>query len=118
MTAFESAWTLLKNAPNPNYLYHRGMPSNPPNQPYQNNPQPNPYAPSPSKEGKQRTLDEYMERMKQNAPYGQGNPNDNNLPYNPYQPQPKPFEAKRNPFEHERPPYQQNNPQYRRGQGE
>ena len=62
-------------------------------------------------------MDEYMERMKQNAPYGQGNPNDNNLPYNPYQPEPKPFEPKRNPFEHEKPPYQQDNPQYYTSEG-
>jgi len=65
---------------------------------------PRPYSPQ-EKEKKQRMMDEYMKRMKQNAPYEQGNPNDNNLPYNPYQPQPK-------PFEHERPPYQQDNPQY------
>jgi len=102
MIAFESAWNVLKKASNPNYLYHENIPPYHPTS-QRGNPS-DPYSPQ-EKEKKQRMMDEYMERMKQNAPYEQGNPNDNNLPYNPYQPQPK-------PFEHERPPYQQDNPQY------
>ena len=118
MTAFDEAWTLLKNAPNPNYLHHRDMNIRPYNPTSHREIIPNPYAPE-EKVHQKPMIDaykEHMERMKEKAPYGQGNPNDNNLPYNPYQPQPNiPFtdEAKRNPFEHERPPYQQNNPQYR-----
>jgi len=115
MKAFNQAWIFLKNAPNPNYLYHRDM-NNPPYPTSQRGNPSDPYSPQ-EKEKKQRMMDEYMERMKQNAPYGQGNPNDNNLPYNPYQPEPKPFEPKRNPFEHEKPPYQQDNPQYYTSEG-
>lgn len=110
MTAFNQAWNVLKKASNPNYLYHRDINIPPYPSSQRGNPQPNPYNPTKETDfeadAKKRMLDEYMERMKQNAPYGQGNPNDNNLPYNPYQPQPKPFEPKRNPFEHEKPPYQ------------
>jgi hypothetical protein len=105
MTAFNQAWNVLKKASNPNYLYHRDI-NIPPYHPTSHREiVPNPYSSQEEKENKQRMMNEYMERMK-HPPYPQGNPNDNNLPYNPYQPQPKPFEPKRNPFEHEKPPYQ------------
>jgi hypothetical protein len=109
MKAFNQAWNVLKKESNPNYLYHENIPPYHPTS-HQGIPF-SPYS-GQEKENRERMMDKYMERMKQNAPYGQGNPSDNNLPYSPYQPQPKPFEPKRNPFEHERPPYQQDNPQY------